>query len=294
MLRIYLYFRKYFLKTVILACISLITILIFFCLIPNIRRETGALEEDFSVKVPIIMYHGLVLEEKHENRFFINAKLFKSDLDYLKENGFNTIFTKDLIDFVYNDVPLPEKPIMITFDDGYLNNFIYGFPLLKEYNVKMVFSPIGKFIDDYSKIEDRNTWYAHATWNDIKEMTDSGLVEIQNHSYNMHSTKKRKGCRKIKNESIANYKNKFESDVLKFQEKIKEHCGQTPEAFVYPFGAICRESEEILKSLGFKATFSCEGKMNTITKQPDSLYHLCRFIRPDKIPSKEYFEKRIK
>jgi peptidoglycan/xylan/chitin deacetylase (PgdA/CDA1 family) len=242
------------------------------------------------------MYHGLVHNNKKiENKFFIDDELFRKDIKFLKHNGYNSVGVNDLINFVHNDVPLPEKSIMVMFDDGYLNNFLYAFPIIKEENFKAVFSPIGKCVEDYSEIKDRNPYYAHANWNDIREMSNSGLVEIQNHSYNMHSIGKRKGCKKMRFESDDEYKKKFKSDVLKFQSVFQDNLGKTPEAFVYPFGATCHESENILKELGFKATFSCEGKINTITSgDPDSLYRLGRIIRPNKIESEKYFKKYLK
>ena len=56
----------------------------------------------------------------------------------------------DVIDFVLNGTPLPEKPVMLTFDDGYYNDYVYAYPLLKKYNSKMVFSPIGRYVDPVS------------------------------------------------------------------------------------------------------------------------------------------------
>lgn len=248
-----------------------------------------------SVKLPIIMYHGLINSRKYQNKFMISPDLFEGDLKYLVDRGYKTIKVKDLIDYVYHDVALPDKPIMITFDDGYYNNYLYAFPLIKKYNCKLVLSPIGKCTDDYSKIHDQNASYAHVTWDNINEMISSGLVEIQNHSYNLHSNKtSRMGCRKLKNESNEKYKKVLTEDLTKMQDRVTEKTGDTPTAFTYPFGAISKESLEIVKALGFKVSFFCEGRKNTITKDPECLYGLCRFIRPNSISSTEYFSKILK
>ena len=248
-----------------------------------------------SVELPIIMYHGIIKEQKLQGRFVISPNTFESDLKYLKENGFNTIFVQDLIDYVYNNTPLPEKPIMITFDDGYYNNYLYAFPLVKKYNSKMVLSPIGYFTDKYSEIPDTHASYAHVTWDNINEMVDSGLVEIQNHSYNLHSNKKsRKGAQKIKSESVEHYKNVLEKDLSTMQDKALKYTGKAPTAFVYPFGAVSEISLDILKQMGFKSTLICESRINHITKDPKCLYNLGRYIRTNKPSSPEFFGKIIK
>lgn len=249
--------------------------------------------EDFT-KLPIIMYHAITQNAKKTSKFIVSEEEFEGDLKYIKENGYTTIVMQDLIDYVYNGKDLPEKPIMITFDDGYYNNYLYAFPLLKKYECKMVLSPIGKQIDIYSEIEDRNPAYAHVTWENLKEMVDSGLVEVQNHSYDMHSVgKKRRGTRKNKNESMDHYRKMFSEDVEKSQQEMDEHLGIKPTTFTFPFGSVSSCSIDILKEMGFVATLGCEGKINKLTREPDKLFGLCRILRPGRSDSKKFFTSKI-
>ena len=101
-------------------------------------------------ELPIIMYHGLLKEEARQGKYVLSPAQFESDLKYLKENGYHTVVVQDLIDYVEKGVPLPEKPVMLTFDDGYYNNYYYAFPLLEEYDAKIVISPICRYTDEYS------------------------------------------------------------------------------------------------------------------------------------------------
>ncbi|MCI9272651.1 MAG: polysaccharide deacetylase family protein [Clostridiales bacterium] len=257
------------------------------CLRPPV--QSTAVRPDEGIEVPILMYHGILKDKKLQGKYVISPDLFESDLKYLKDHGYNTIVMQDLIDYTHGG-SLPEKPIMITFDDGYYNNYLYAFPLLKQYESKMVFSPIGRYADQYSEHPDTRASYAHANWDMINEMIRSGYVEVQNHSYNMHAnTKERNGAKKKKGESIETYKKVLTDDVTLAQNTIKQHTGWTPTTFTYPFGAISDVSLDILKEMGFEATLTCASKSNYITRDPECLYGLNRFLRPNGISSEQYF-----
>lgn len=284
--------RKNFIYNIAVCCLltSVFIILILSNISINVMNETDANQ----INLPIIMYHSIMKSKSRLGKFVVSSKELESDLKYLSDNGYHTIFINDLIDFVYSEKELPEKPIILTFDDGYYNNYLYAFPLMKKYNCKMVISPIGKCIDTYSESNDKNPAYSHATWSDLREMQDSGLVEIQNHSYNMHSCK---GCRfgaKIKRgENVHEYKKIFSEDVCKLQEKINLHLNVTPTTFTYPFGAFTKHSEIILKELGFKATLSCENRVNKVSHDPECLYGLARLIRPSGISTEKFFRTKL-
>ena len=258
----------------------------------NIAAEAGNENNDTPVKIPVVMYHLVFKKANSRNKFIISEKTLEEDFKYLSNNGFTTILVKDLIDYVENKGELPEKPIMLTFDDGAYNNYLYALPLAKKHNVKFVFSPIGIHADRYTEISEENPRYAHANWTHIKELADSGIVEIQNHTYDMHSSKgARLGCKKRRGESVEKYKQKLSDDLMKMQKLVTEKTGTTPTAFVYPFGAYSECSKDIVKELGFKATFLCENKMNHITRDPNSIHGLYRFLRPPGKSSEKFFDK---
>ena len=259
--------------------------------IAAVQADAEAKVED-RIDLPIIMYHGLLKEEKRQGQFIISPNLFEQDLRYLQENGYTTVVIADLIAYVQDGKPLPEKPVMLTFDDGYYNNYLYAFPLLKQYNCKMVLSPIGRYTDEYTQNKDTHANYAHCSWDAVREMMASGLVEFKNHSYNLHSIDSgRKGAKKKAVESLVDYRTLLVEDVMKMQTRMREETGYTPTAFVYPFGAVSSESLPILKELGFQATLICESHINAITRDPECLYGLGRYRRPAKTGSEAFFKK---
>ncbi len=259
----------------------LLILLILAILLLSIKNYLSTLEtyspEEGTICLPIIMYHEVKTFKTGKD--VITPYEFESDLKYLSDNGYTTITMTQLIDFVYNNKELPEKPIILSFDDGYLNNYKYVFPLLKKYNIKMVFSIIGKNTDDFTRIPDDDLDYSHVTWEQLIEMLDSGYVEVQNHSYNLHKQAKRYGCAQISGETISHYEQIMKEDIGKFQEQITLMTGKTPNTFTYPYGRSSKNTDTILKELGFKATLSCDYGINIITKDPEGLFGLKRICR---------------
>ena len=167
----------------------------------NFIKNEFTVDAKENIKVPIIMYHHVLKDKSRSGKYVITPKEFENDLKYLKENGYTTVTVKDLTDYVYNDKPLPEKPVILTFDDGHESNYAYIYPVIKQTKDKIVVSIVGKYSEEFSNDEESHISYSYLKWSEIKEMHDSGLVEIANHSYNCHDQNKRKGINKRIGES---------------------------------------------------------------------------------------------
>ena len=243
------------------------------------------------VKVPVIMYHSILKEQKRQGKYVLSPGTLESDIQYLRGRGYKTISVAELVSHVSYGTPLPAKPVMLTFDDGYYNNYLYAFPIAKEYNAKMVIAPVGYYTDLFTKSDADHANYSHLTWPEISEMMASGLVEFQNHSYNLHALGARKGASRKRGESVDAYAAVLQKDVGRMQSEMQDKTGYTPIAFVYPYGASSPVSDQILKKMGFRATFLCTEKINVITRDPECLYSLGRFLRPSGISSGAYFRK---
>ncbi|MDP4120113.1 MAG: polysaccharide deacetylase family protein [Bacillota bacterium] len=238
------------------------------------------------------MYHSFLKDTKLQGKYVISPMQFDSDLKYLTEKGYTTVLMSDVINYVYNNKPLPEKPVMITCDDGYYNNYVYAFPILKKYNAKMVISPIGFYSERDSGADTLSANYSHIPWDNLREMQKTGLVEVANHSYYMHSQNgARMGIKKKIGESSEQYKIAITTDIQKMQDLCKQELSVTPTTFTYPFGAISKDSPQIIKDMGFKATLVCKSRVNNITKDKNCLYDLGRYNRPNGSSSVEFFKK---
>jgi peptidoglycan/xylan/chitin deacetylase (PgdA/CDA1 family) len=261
--------------------------------------RTVDISVDPGIPVPIIMYHSIQPAPKRIGEFVISPKQFESDVEYIEKNGYTTVVIGDLIDYVYKGTPLPQKPIVLTFDDGQFDNCHYALPILKKHGMKAVMSVVGSYTDEASKTGKEDPVYTYITWNRLAQIVSSNVFEVQNHTYNLHLiNKSQKGAGKKRGESNEAYKIRLKNDVGKMQNKIYEETGRLPDAFTYPFGEMAKTSNEILKEMGFKSTISCIVGVNKISvSDPDCLFSLKRFLRSGKDNTQRFFtamEKRIK
>jgi len=224
----------------------------------------------------------LVTEKgRYIGKYGIRPADLENDLKYLKDNGYTTVVMRDLIRFVEKGKSLPDKPIVLTFDDGNASDYDYLFPLLKKYDMKAVLCVMGKATDDCTRDTDKypTARYPNLTWPQIKEMHDSGYVEIQSHGYNVHT--KPVGSGKLNRESDAQYHARLLADLRKFQDSCQQHLDYMPNTFCYPLGVIAKGSQAVLEELGFVASLSCQEGINTL-KHGDmgGLFKLNRNNRP--------------
>lgn len=121
-----------------------------------------------NVNVPVLMYHAVSDDMWGINELFVSPSDMDEQLAYLVENGYDPIWFEDLAhveDF--------DKPVILTFDDGYDDNYTELYPLLQKYDVKATIFVIGEAIGSNHKMTEAQ----------IRELADSGLVSIQSHSY---------------------------------------------------------------------------------------------------------------
>jgi peptidoglycan/xylan/chitin deacetylase (PgdA/CDA1 family) len=130
-----------------------------------------------SADVPILMYHYISASPSAQDRIryglSVPSKRFEAQLKMLYDNGYTTISLRDLYEYLAIGKPLPDKPIILTFDDGYLDNYTNAFPILQKYGM------VGTFFVLTGPADDGNP--AYLTWDMIAEMSSAGM-DIQLHS----------------------------------------------------------------------------------------------------------------
>ena len=236
----------------------------------------GAPEEE--VVLPILMYHDV--SDVKPGKDVVTPEELRSDLLWLREAGWHPVTMARVIAWVDEGTPLPPKPIVLSFDDGYLSAYDRVLPLLRELEMPMVLSVIAGSADEFTSYLPGKTRLAHAAWPQLRELADSDLVELQNHSYGLHRASGGAwGCDRLPGESRGAYEERLAADALLAQERIWEETGRLPAVFTYPYGRYGEESEETLRELGFRATLTCDFGVNLLSREEDCLFGLKRICR---------------
>lgn len=273
----------------LLACLAIIIALLFF-LSSALRLNAVTVFSSHDVKIPIVMYHHVSKDPALWCNYVVSPDELEADLKYLKENGYTTVTVSQLVEYAETDNALPEKPVVLTFDDGQESFYAYVYPLLMEYEMCAVLSIVGEYVDRYSAAEDHNLAYSCLNWEQVVELSLSGVVEIANHTYTMHTTYgQRSGATRNNGESLEAYEAALREDIGQFQQRILEQTGTAPVTFTFPFGFADEDSIGILKGLGFKAILTTEEKINETSKK-DWIYDLGRFNRPHGVDTEEFFK----
>ncbi|GHU74502.1 hypothetical protein AGMMS49992_16140 [Clostridia bacterium] len=256
-------------------------------------RTVGAYVNETGTRLPIIMYHSVVSDgTRPPNDYQVTESQFERDLLYLSARGYQTVVIGDLIEYAGGSADLPDKPIMLTFDDGYLNNLTSAVPIMRAHGMRGVFSVVGAFIERAERENDPSPAYAYMTWEAVREAQASGVVEIQNHSYNLHGDRGRRGFTKRAGETQAAFQSSLIQDVSQMQQLLQLNLGKEATCFSYPFGFTYPDSAEMLKTLGFQAAMTCRERVNYLPQDPEALYHLDRFNRSG-LTSTERFMKKL-
>ncbi len=229
------------------------------------------------ISLPILMYHSVT--DLPERDYCVTPETLENDLIYLKQHGYETVSPEQLIAYTRGIGELPSQPVMITFDDGFYNNYSIALPLLEKYDMCAVISIVGIFTDIYAPDAPHNDLYSYLTWDDLQQALDSGRLSLGSHTYDLHSNGERPGCAKLSYETEEAYQEMLYGDLSLLQSRFWEELQYQPVVFTYPYGFLCDESKPVIRECGFLITMNCLEKSNIITKDPACLYGLNRFNR---------------
>ncbi|ATP42441.1 chitin deacetylase [Solibacillus sp. R5-41] len=213
------------------------------------------------------MYHHL--EEKLDNNLVISRENFDNQMKSLKEEGYNTITAQQLYNYLIGGMQLPQKPVLITFDDGYLSNYEIAYPILKKYKMHAEIFVITSRILENTVDKPNSKEIPKMNWNQLREMKD--YITIQSHTWDSHYKFKSSngstntalygpGYINNKLENQTEYIERVTNDFIQSRKIIKEKLGYEPIAITYPYGVISNEAINSVKAAGFKLGFVINNK----------------------------------
>lgn len=187
----------------------------------------------WTLKVPILMYHYISIPPEDADKYRIGLSVapedFRQQMAYLAENGFSTITFEDLSRAIVDKQVLPDKPVIITIDDGYRDNYENAFPVLQEYGLTATIFLLTDPIDQGNP--------NYLTWAMIEEMAAAGI------QFGPH-TKTHPDLRGLSRAKLI-------WQILGSQETVAAHVGYMPRYFAYPSGQYDENTIAILKELNF-------------------------------------------
>ena len=250
----------------------------------EVLQATALPDETVSRDVPVLMWHNLA--EESSGDMTISVDTFRAQIEALHEAGFKTVSLQQLYDYVHFGTELPEKPIVLTFDDGYFSNYEYAFPILQEYDMQATIFAIGVSVgkDSYKNTDHAMT--PHFGADEAREMVDSGLISVQSHTFDMHqwppfedgNAQVRETLLPFDGEADADYEAAVEADFAESRELLESITGQPVNALAFPEGAYVTLTQDALRSAGAELTFTTVRAVNTVVKGlPQSLCAMPRF-----------------
>lgn len=236
---------------------------------PSVPRGQAAVRRDKDVEysvpegVSVLMYH--MIGNDKNNAAIMSAENLRWQMKYLKDNGYHPITMQELHDYVKKGAPLPEKPVCITFDDGYADNYTIVYPLMKEYGFPWTLFVITGSVGAPNRV----------TWNQLKEMADSQAVTISNHT--------------VTHPKLHNLPpEEAKKEIVGAQQALKEHLGIDNHWIAYPYGDYDETVDAIAKEAGIELAVTTDSGRVHVGSYP---YELKRVWIGNEVNKTKYAER---
>lgn len=180
-------------------------------------------------EILVLNYHKI---DSMDDPLSIAPEDFDAQMKHLKENSYHSITADQLCDYLEKGTPLPTRPLLITFDDGYSDNYHNAYPILKKYGFGATIFVIA---NDMGK-------RGYLTWQQAKEMSRNG-ISIQSHTSN------HRPLSKLSNSQAA-------KELKESRQLIQEKIGQPVQYIAYPEGSYNRLIKQLTEKAGYRGGFS--------------------------------------
>jgi biofilm PGA synthesis lipoprotein PgaB len=235
---------------------------------------------DTEEKLTILSYHEIA--EKSDAlvpQYAVSPTNFVRQMDWLKNNGYHFVNINEVLAYYENQRPLPEKAVLITFDDGYRSMYQNAYPILKMLHIPAVMALVGSWMEEDGKVNFDGHDIPRSellSWEEVQEMSSSGLVEMASHTYGLHegmlanpqgnkqpaAAARRYFSEQKRYEDEPSYHKRVLADLKRNSELIKRHTGKAPRVIAWPYGRYNIQLREIADQLGMKVGLTLDDGAN--------------------------------
>ncbi|APB32362.1 polysaccharide deacetylase [Gloeomargarita lithophora Alchichica-D10] len=227
-------------------------------LVPFLRREPwpGIAPAAKTARVPVMMYHDILPEK--QVFFDVTPQEFEAHLQLIQEQGLTPVSLDALVTHLRTGLPLPPKPILLTFDDGYAGHYEYVYPLLKKYNYPASFGI-------YTKAVGETAGRPKVTWAQLREMVQNPLITITSHSVTHPGD-----LRSLDDTAL-------ERELTESKEILERELGKPIYYFTYPVGYYDDRVKAATQKAGYLAALTMRNGEEFYAGQSGDLLTIERF-----------------
>jgi biofilm PGA synthesis lipoprotein PgaB len=240
-----------------------------------------------------IAYHDVEDRDPDQAVVAVRTERLIQQLAWLRENGYQAVSVDQILRARQGGPELPAKAVLLSFDDGYASFYTRVMPLLRSYQWPALLAPVGAWVDtpagqavDFAG--ERRPREQFLTWDQVREVAASGLVEIAAHTDASHqgvlanpqgnlqpaAATRRYNPQSGRYESEAEFQARLRSDVARISEKIRVATGRAPRVWVWPYGAADGTALRVVGEQGYQMALTLDDGLDTL----DNLMSSPRFL----------------
>jgi biofilm PGA synthesis lipoprotein PgaB len=219
-------------------------------------------------KFTVLSYHEIADPgEALIPEYAVTPTMFVRQIDWLRNNGFHFVSIDDILSDRAGKTELPEKAVLITFDDGYASMYQHAWPILKMLKIPSVVAVVGSWEEDKGTVNfdgRKITRDKLMTWGQLRELSQTGLVEIGSHTFDLHHGILGNGQGNMEPAAVTRqylpatrsyeqegaYRARVDADLKRNSDLIKERIGKAPRVVAWPYGRYTYALRDMAIQLG--------------------------------------------
>ncbi len=221
--------------------------------IPRKPLKPAAIYSHGSRSIPILCYHQFTQGVEAKRRLEVSVEEFEQQMRFLSEGGYQVIPLKKLLSILQGDSAIPPKAVVLTIDDGYRSVYTYAYPILKKYGFSATLFVYTDFIGGAAAL----------SWQEIKTMKDSGVIDVESHTKTHASL-----AFDDRRESLAEHKKRIALEIDGSAKVIKKRLGKMPTILAYPYGDSSRYVVEYIAKANYELGATVKRGANTPYADP--------------------------